>query len=208
MDRFRNTGQPDWDWWGKLWPAPGETLRRLGVTEGSSLVEIGCGNGYFTLPAARITDPAPVYALDIDESLQDELVATADLQEIENVVPIHGDARSLDDHLPEPVDVVLVANIFHGIENPSAFAAQLDAVVATDGRLVVVNWRAIPRETTIVAGEQRGPPTDLRLAPDETRTIVETAADVTLVQQIDLPPYHYALVFERETVSGQGRVPD
>lgn len=197
MDRFQNTRQPDWDWWGKLWPTTGETLRRLGLSTGETLVEIGSGNGYFALPAARIVNPASVYALDLDAGLLEELERLAEQQQIENVVPIRGDARSLADHVPEPVDVGLIANTFHGIENPTTFVEEVVTVLTEDGRLIVVNWRELPREKTTVAGEPRGPPTDLRLAPDETREIVEEAADLTLAQRIEIPPYHYALTFER-----------
>lgn len=197
MDRFQNTRQPDWNWWGKLWPTPGETLRQLGLSAGDALVEIGSGNGYFVLPAARIVAPASVYALDLDPSLLEELEHLADEQEIKNVVPAHGDARSLADHLPDSVDVGLIANTFHGIENPATFVEEVVGVLTEDGRFIVVNWRDLPRETTTVAGEPRGPPTDLRLSSTETREIVEKAADITLVQQFDIPPYHYALIFER-----------
>lgn len=197
MDRFRYTRQPDWDWWGKLWPTPGETLRSLGLSTGTSLVDVGSGNGYFALPAARITDPATVYAFDVDESLLEELAAIADQQEIENVVPVCGDARSLPDHLPAPVDRCLIANTFHGIEDPSGFVqAAFDALVE-DGEFVVVNWHELPRETTTVAGRQRGPPTERRLSPARTRRVVEDAADFSRHRRIELPPYHYALVFER-----------
>ncbi|WP_418281742.1 class I SAM-dependent methyltransferase [Halorubrum sp. DTA98] len=196
MERFRNTRQPDWDWWGRLWPTPGETLREFGVSAGDSLVEIGSGDGYFTLPAARIVDPAPVYAVDVDDELLDALDRLAERQAIDNVVPIHGDARSLTDHVPERVDVGLIANTFHGIEDPSAFVEQVASALTDDGRFIVVNWRDLPREETIVAGERRGPPTALRLSPAETRTIVESASDLSLSRRIDVPPYHYALVFE------------
>ena len=53
MSRFQNTAQPDWDWWGRLWPAPGETLRELGLEQGMSVAEVACGNGCFALPAGR-----------------------------------------------------------------------------------------------------------------------------------------------------------
>ncbi len=197
MDRFQNTRQPDWDWWGKLWPTPGETLRQFGLSSGDSVVEIGSGNGYFALPAARIVAPAPVYAVDLDTSLLDELDELAEQQRIDNVVPVHGDARSLTDILSDPVDVGLMANTFHGIENPAAFVEEAVAALAEDGRFVVVNWQDRPRETTTVAGEPRGPPTALRRSADESRELVEQAADVTLTRQIDLPPYHYALLFDR-----------
>lgn len=197
MDRFQNTRQPDWGWWGRLWPTPGETLRRLGLSADDSVVEIGSGNGYFALPAARIVAPAPVYALDLDAGLLEELDHLADRHEVANVVPVHGDARSLPDHVLEPVETVLIANTFHGIETPAAFVEDVVAILADGGRFVVINWQDRPRETTTMAGEPRGPPTDLRLAPDETRAVVEGAADMTETRRDELPPYHYALAFEQ-----------
>lgn len=196
MDRFDHTRLPDWDWWGKLWPAPGETLRSLGISPGTSLAEIGSGDGYFALPAARITDPAPVYAVDVDESLLDGLATLAEKQGIDNVVPVHGDARALEECLPEPVDTALIANTFHGIEDPRGFVEQVGPVVAAGGQFVVVNWRDRPRESTTVAGEPRGPPTESRLSSAETRELVESAGTWALARQVDLPPYHYALVFD------------
>lgn len=197
MDRFRNTRQPDWDWWGKLWPAPGETLRRLGVAAGDALAEVGSGNGYFALPAARIVEPAPVYALDLDESLLEELAHLADQQGIGTVRPIHGDARSLVRHLPEPVDVCLLANALHGVDEPAGLVEQVFEALVPGGEFVVVNWVDRPREATTVAGEPRGPPTELRLDPDATRRTVSDAADFTPVERIDLPPHHYAVRFQR-----------
>lgn len=205
MELFRNTRQPDWDWWAKLWPTPGETLRQLGLGTDDDVLEIGSGNGYFTLPAARIVDPGEVYALDLDTSLLDELEQLASQQEITNVTPVHGDARSLADHLSGTVDVALIANTFHGIEDRPSFLAEVTAVLAEDGRFVVVNWHDLPERATTVADEQRGPPAELRLSPEETERIVQDAVDVRLATQVDIPPYHYGLVFELRTDARRGR---
>ncbi|WP_418286616.1 class I SAM-dependent methyltransferase [Halorubrum sp. DTA46] len=195
-DRFQNTGQPDWDWWGRIWPTPGATLRRLGLSSGDRVAEIGCGNGYFALPAARIVDPATVYAIDLDESLLAELDTLAAAQAIGNVVTVRGDARELAAHLPEPVDFALLANAFHGIDDRERFVSGVADALSADGRFVVVNWRARPREETTIGGEPRGPPTDLRLSAGETRKAVEDASDLRLAREVDLPPFHYGLVFE------------
>lgn len=197
MDRFENTRQPDWDWWGRLWPTPGATLRRLGVEPDASLVEIGSGNGYFALPAARITDPAPVYAVDLDEDLLDELETLAALQDVENVAPIAGDARDLPTLLPERADLALLANAFHGIDDSDAFVRAVHECLAAEGRFVVVNWADRPRAETTIAGAERGPPTDLRIGPSATSEAVTAAASFEEVERMDLPPYHYGLVFER-----------
>ncbi|SDF88637.1 Methyltransferase domain-containing protein [Halorubrum xinjiangense] len=197
MERFQNTGQPDWDWWGKLWPTPGATLRELGLAPGRSVAEVGCGSGYFALPAARIVEPAPVYAVDVDEALLDELDALAEKQAIENVVPVHGDARNLTELLPDPVDALVVANTFHGVDDRSGFVEGAFEAVAPGGSLIVVNWHDRPREATTVGNEPRGPPTELRMPPEETAEAVSRAAAFELDRRVELPPYHYALVFRR-----------
>ncbi len=197
MDRFQNTKQPDWDWWGRLWPTPGETLRELGLASGETVVEVGSGNGYFTLPAARIVAPSPVYAVELDAAVLDELETLAAQQEIANVRPIHGDARALTDHLPDSVDVALIANTFHGIDDPASFLDEVAVALTEDGRFVVINWQDRPREQTTVADKERGPPTELRLSAAKTTKIVEEATDLSLTRQTEIPPYHYGLVFER-----------
>jgi len=172
-------------------------LRKVGVESGDTLAEIGSGNGYFALPAARIVEPETVYAVDIDTTLLDELSQLADTQLIENISPIAGDARRLSEQLPELVDVVLVANTFHGIENKPPFVRQAVESLHPGGRFIIINWKDMPRETTRIGGEPRGPPTELRLSPEETEQTVRDETAASLEQTIELPPYHYALVFER-----------
>lgn len=198
MDTFRNTSQPDWDWWGKLWPTPGATLRELGIDRGTTLAEVGSGDGYLALPAARIVAPAPVYAVDLEADLLADLEDIASMQGIENVHTIRGDARHLDEILPEPVEAVLLANAFHGVDDRERLLEAVANSLRPGGTFVVVNWVDRPREETTLGGEPRGPPTELRVGPDETREAVLEGADFAVDRAVELPPYHYGLVFERE----------
>ena len=77
------------------------------------------------------------------------------------------------------------------------FSSLVVLVPAIGGSLVVVNWRDQPRKTTTVGGEPRGPPTDLRMPPTETEAAVCSATAFELDRQVDLPPHHYALAFDR-----------
>jgi hypothetical protein len=138
-----------------------------------------------------------VYALDLDSSLLDEIESLATQQHIENIVPVHGDARSLSESISEAVDVGLIANTFHGVEDHVSFLKEVTTVLAETGRFIIINWRNLPREETTIGGEPRGSPTELRLSPAETTTIVSDATDLTQTRHVELPPYHYALVFER-----------
>lgn len=191
MDRFRNTRQPDWEWWGELWPNPQRVLQKLGIEADEALADIGSGNGYFTLPAAELVVPAPVYAVDIDTELLAELSENAEQAGLSNIQCIDGDARELESLLPELVDVVLIANTFHGVEEPAMFAQQAYQSLTLDGRLIVVNWHNRPKEETPVAGKPRGPPTELRLPPEQTENQL-SPAPFTTTRLVDLPPYHYA----------------
>ena len=195
MSRFQNTRQPDWDWWEELWQAPKETLRTLGLSPGEPVADIGSGNGFFTLAAAELVDDASVYAIDVDEELLAELSELAEAQELSNITCIHGDARNLTDILPELVDVVLIANTFHGVEDKTAFTTQAYESLRSEGRFIVVNWRDLSRTETTVAGEARGPPEELRMSVEETREIIAEIFEDT--EEIDLPPYHYAIIGKR-----------
>jgi SAM-dependent methyltransferase len=197
MSEFQNTGQPDWDWWGRLWVAPGETLRRLGVSDGDTVVEVGSGNGYFALPAARIAEPAPVYAVELDRELLEEAARLAEVNGIENLVTVNADATSLSDHIPGDADLALVANILHGVDDKVGLAREARNTLRPDGRLVVVNWRDVPMGETTVGGEPRGPPTELRMSPAETEEAVEETG-FEVFRSVGLPPYHYGTVFVPE----------
>lgn len=197
MDRFRNTRQPAWDWWGRLWPAPGETLRTLGIGAGDRLAEVASGNGYFALPAAALVAPAPTYAVDLDDDHLAEIDHLADQQQLETITTVQGDARDLGSLLPHPVDVVTIANTLHGVDDVASLAREAFAALADDGRLVVVNWHDRPREETTVDGQPRGPPTERRMGPAETVDAVGDGVAVGVDRRVELPPYHYGLVFVR-----------
>lgn len=197
MDRFQNTRQPDWDWWSRLWPAPSERLRELGVGEGETLLEVGSGNGYFALPAARIVAPAPVYAVDLDRALLDELDSLASLQGLDNVRTVEGDARNLDELLGEQVDLCLLANTLHGIESPGPVVRGIAAALGPGGRLLVINWADREKSETTVAGEARGPPTELRLSAADTIERICEHGPFEHVRTVELAPYHYGVEFEK-----------
>ncbi|SDL94051.1 Methyltransferase domain-containing protein [Halogranum gelatinilyticum] len=194
MTRFQNTRQPDWDWWGELWDDPETTLRTLGADDADSVLDLACGDGFFTVPLAELVD-GPVYGVDLDPDYLARLRDYA-AESDADVTPIAGDARDLPSLLTEPVDYVLLANTFHGVDDQEGLANAVYDVLEPGGRFAIVNWHDRPREETTVTGTVRGPPTDLRMTPDETREVVEAGGFAT-VETVELPPYHYGVIFER-----------
>ena len=191
-DRFRNTAQPDRDWWEALWEDPARVVERLGVSTGDRVADVCAGDGLFTLALAERTDEA-VYAVDLDIDHLSTLEGSAEGAGL-SVETVEADARELDDALPEPVEFVLLANTFHGVADPTAFARTVATTLTDDGRFAVINWRDQPRAETSVLGERRGPPTDRRMPAGETIDAVSDAG-FELDAVIDLPPYHYGAIF-------------
>lgn len=192
MAEFQNTAQPDRNWWSALWGDPADTLDVLGI-DGGSLVDLCCGDGYFTVEAARRCDP--VYGVDIDPellSVLDQRTSDAGVA----VETIEADARDLKSVIPERVDTILLANTFHGVPDQSALADAVHDTLAEGDRFVIVNWYDKPAEETTVLGEPRGPPRKLRMTPTETRATVEPAGFET-VETVELNDSHYGLVFDR-----------
>ena len=64
---FEGTGMPDPGWWEALWPDPAKVLRDVGMTPGMDVVDLCCGDGWFTFPLSRIA--RSVIAIEIDAAL-------------------------------------------------------------------------------------------------------------------------------------------
>lgn len=190
---FPATAMPDREWWAVLWPDPESVVRSLGVEPGMVVVDLCCGDGYFTAPLARVVG-GKVYGVDIDPVMLDQ--ARAELERVGTTALdlICADARDLSELLPAKVDYVLIANTFHGVPDKPAMARSVATVLNPRGQFAVVNWHPLPREQTVVLDKPRGPKTEMRMSSDNVRTLVEPAG-FALERIVELPPFHYGAVF-------------
>ena len=185
---------PTAGWWEALWPDPAGVLRAVGLEPGMEVIDLCSGDGWFTLQIAKVA--RHVIAIDIDPALLE--VARARLSEAgaENCDYIAGDAYKLTELWKRPVDLVFMANAFHGVPDRGRLALSVRDVLKPGGRWAIVNWHARPREETIVLGEPRGPRTELRISPEVVKASVEPSG-LTLKEVVEIPPYHYGAIFER-----------
>jgi 2-polyprenyl-3-methyl-5-hydroxy-6-metoxy-1,4-benzoquinol methylase len=190
---FEGTEMPT-GWWEALWPDPAGVLASVGLKPGMDVIDLCAGDGWFTLQIAKIA--RRVVAIDIDRSLLE--VARRRLTEagVTNCEFVTGEAYELAALAPRPADFLFMANVFHGVPDPIRLARAVRKTLKPTGRFAVVNWHRRPREETTILGEPRGPMTELRISPEETIKSVE-ATGLKHVQRVELPPYHYGVVFKR-----------
>ena len=89
------------------------TLRTIGIEMGQTVLDFGCGEGWYSIPISIIVGPdGTVYALDRDRSELDILSSRMFSQNIDNCKIIHSKGERIDlpdDHL----DVVLLFDVLH-----------------------------------------------------------------------------------------------
>jgi ubiquinone/menaquinone biosynthesis C-methylase UbiE len=191
---FEGTEMPTAGWWEALWPDPAGVLAAVGIKPNMEVIDLCSGDGWFTLQITKIA--RHVVAIDIDPALLE--VARFRLTEggVSNCDFIAGDAYRLADLAPRPADFVFMANAFHGVPYRPRLAQAVRNALKPNGCFAIVNWHPRPRDETTVLGEPRGPKTELRLSAEQTIEAV-VPSGLTLAGVVEIPPYHYAAVFER-----------
>ena len=201
-ERFPATGMPDSDWWQTLWPDPEAVLRGLGIDFGVSVLDLCCGDGHFTSTIAHIVGGiGRTMALDLDP----EMIKLAQQRAIKDGIPaeairwFEGDANDLVQKLPTNPEYVLIANTFHGVPDKQQMARNVFNVLKPGGQFTIVNWHHRSRDDTPVAGEPRGPVTKMRMSPEQVMDEV-LPVGFRLHGIVELPPYHYGIVFDKPKV--------
>lgn len=187
--KFRDSGMPNEELWNTFF-SPLEIIEKLKINnETDVILDIGCGYGTFLIPASTQIKGTAI-GIDIDENMIISCLNKAKKDGVNNVKLIHGDI-STDATLSELTDYIgrinyiSLFNILH-CENPLNLITNAYNLLNKQGKIGVIHW--------IHADTPRGPAMDIRPTPEK---IINLAMQVglSLDAQIDLPPYHYGLVF-------------
>jgi ubiquinone/menaquinone biosynthesis C-methylase UbiE len=164
---------------------PEELLRSLGLKPGMTIADIGCGPGFFTIPAAEIVgDQGRVLAADIQGDMLSAVKGRVSERGLTNVRMV----KTSDVEVPLPpgcADLVLLAFTLDEISQRARFLHRVGRLLRPEGTVVVIEWEK--RD----GGD--GPPVDDRLSADEVLKDAE-AAGLHMAEQRSLNDQHYLLV--------------
>src|SRR6185436_1814244 len=96
---------------------PSEVVAQAGIMQGEVVADLGCGNGFYVLPAAQMVGPTgSVIAVDVMETKLAATISIANQFGYKNVRVVQADLSKPLLEIPEnSCDMVIVGNIFHEI---------------------------------------------------------------------------------------------
>ena len=118
-----------------------ELISRLGVQKEMVIADVGAGSGVLTGPLALATGPrGTVYASDIDQALLTHIEQRAQSSRLANVKTVLGSFT--DPKLPAPVDLALMNDVLHHVQDRAAYIKTLASQIKRGGRLAIVDFKA------------------------------------------------------------------
>jgi SAM-dependent methyltransferase len=167
------------------WQKPDEVLDALHLPPAALVADIGAGTGYFSARLAKRLPQGKVFAADVEPDMVHYLAARAEHEHLPNLTAVQ--ARPDAANLPEPVDLILVVDTYHHIDDRSRYFAALQSSLRPGGRLVIIDFKA---------DSPNGPPAQHRIPPERvTRELA--AAGFTLADKIEFLPRQYGLIFKK-----------
>lgn len=119
-----------------------QAFGQLRLKPGMKVCDLGCGNGYWTLPIARDLGPTGVvYAVDIQIEMLQQLKARAANLNLTTVEPILGDVDN--PRLPADVklDLVLLVDVYHEFSHPQSMLWEIRRALAPEGVIALLEYR-------------------------------------------------------------------
>jgi ubiquinone/menaquinone biosynthesis C-methylase UbiE len=114
-------------------------IQALNIEPGQRIADLGAGSGLFSRPLADLVGPdGVVYAIDIDSDLLEHVNETALEKNLTNIQTVL--ASEQDPRIPDGVDLVLICDTLHQIEDPSVYLRGLTNYLRPSARIAVIDY--------------------------------------------------------------------
>jgi len=168
-------------------------LANLGVKPGMTVCDMGCGNGFYSLPLARLVGPTGrVLAVDIQPQMLKMLEEREAAAKINNIDTILGMLH--DPKLPEAaVDLILLVDVYHEFSHPAHMLSAMRRALKPDGLVALVEYRA----------EDPNVPIKPLHKMSKRQILTEFPANgFKLVKEFDRLPWQHLMFFGRDETFG------
>ncbi|MBX7115574.1 MAG: methyltransferase domain-containing protein [Myxococcaceae bacterium] len=163
------------------WQKPDQVIAALDLWPQAKVADIGAATGYFPVRIAKVVTQGTVYGVDIEPTMTDYLAARAKRENLPQLVAVLGEPEN--PKIPEPVDVVVVVDTYHHIENRTGYFRQLTRLLKPGGQVAIIDFKP---------DSPMGPEKKLDAA---VITNEMEAAGYRLAKSHDFLPQQYFMVF-------------
>jgi len=169
---------------------PLERLKHAGMRAGHRVVDVGTGTGFYTRAAADIVGPeGEVIGLDI----LPEMIKEAKARGAPEHVSFRVSSESTFPVETGSADWVIMTNLFHELENPDEFLAEIHRILTAEGRVYLTDWS--PQE------EEEGPPKAHRIEQTHVKRVIASQS-FHVISNETLGTSHYEIVFAKSAQKG------
>lgn len=123
------------------WQNPEAILADVGLKPASTFIDVGCGGGFFTMPAARIMRKSgKVYGIDVNPDYVNELRELTAKENLNNIDLTVGKAEEVV-VCEGCADVVFFGVVMHDFEDASKVLRNANKMLKPNGRLFDLDWK-------------------------------------------------------------------
>lgn len=168
---------------------PDRLLASLPLAEGATVVDMGCGSGFYARRMAQIVGTeGRVLCVDIQPEMlriAEQLAERDGLRNIESVLGTPSDPK-----LPaESVDLILLVDVYHEFSDPKAMLEAMRRALKPDGVAALAEYRLEGQSAAFIKVEHR---MSIRQVMKEWRP-----AGFELVERIDDLPTQHLFLFRK-----------
>ncbi len=169
---------------------PASIIAQAQLQTGQTVVDLGCGGGFYTIPAAKaVGHVGKIYAIDILESKLAVTQSSARQAGLKNIYVVKGDVDKPMIELEEAsADLVIAASIIHQVYSKESLIKNMYRLLKTGGKALAVDWK---KESTPL-----GPPLDTRISAADLEQIM-TQAGFKKEKEMEADGFHYAILFTK-----------
>ncbi len=112
---------------------------KLNLKNVRTIVDIGAGTGFFSIPFQKLSGAGSVYACDISEVMIDWMRENI-APEHPEIIPlqIHSENIPLDD---SSADLVFMINLHHELEQPLTVLTEARRLLKKGGKIFIADWK-------------------------------------------------------------------